>query len=67
MNNATTRIQMTEALNQAFEAETLAAARCCLETALACTKKLAKSGRLQAADVFAVNETRMALTARGWC
>ncbi len=64
----TARLQMNAALDQAFEeTEYLAAARCCLETALECCRSLALGKRLEPRDRLKVNETFAALAARGWC
>jgi hypothetical protein len=70
MNNAA-RIQSLHltalsALDQAFESTTVAMARCCLETALSAAKQLAELGSIKPALVESVNETKMALAARGW-
>lgn len=59
--------QALEALDQAFNSETEAAARCCLETALAAVQQLVRIGEVNPALPEAVNETRVALMARGWC
>lgn len=72
MNNAATRIEtlnltVLEALDQAFESETVAAAKCCLETALSAAQELARIGGATEELGMAVNETRVALMARGWC
>lgn len=64
---STARLQMNAALDQAFEAEHLAAARCCLETALECCRSLALGKQLAPRDRLRVNETFAALAARGWC
>lgn len=58
---------MTAALRQAFdETVHVAAARCCLETALAHCKALAAGGQLTETDRYDINETFAALAARGW-
>jgi len=64
----TARLQMNAALDQAFEeTEYLAAARCCLETALVHCRTLAIGKQLERRDQHRVNETFAALAARGWC
>lgn len=61
-----TRLQMNSALEQAFDAGTVAAARCCLETALVCCRALAADGALLCDDRLTINETFAALRSRGW-
>jgi hypothetical protein len=63
----TLSLTVLEALDQAFESETAASARCCLETALAAAKQLVALGGVDSALLEALNETRVALMARGWC
>lgn len=63
----TLHTQALEALDQAFHSETLAAAKCCLETALSAVQQLVRLGEVNPALSEAVSETRAALMARGWC
>lgn len=60
------RLQMFSALEQAFDCDTVAPARCCLESALAYCEALADGGQLKQDDRHTVNETFAALAARGW-
>jgi hypothetical protein len=56
-----------EALDQAFEAETVSVACGYLGAALAATQELSRLGTIHPALHEAVTETKMALAARGWC
>jgi hypothetical protein len=56
-----------EALDQAFTSTTSAMAACCLQTALSAVQQLVRIGEVNPALHEAVNETRVALMARGWC
>ena len=62
----TEKLTILAALESAFDSDTPAAARCCLQTALAATKRLAKAGRLTQDTELAVNEACAALRTRGW-
>jgi hypothetical protein len=63
----TLNLTVLEALDQAFESDNVAAAKCCLETALSAAKELARIGGATDELGLALNETRVALMARGWC
>jgi hypothetical protein len=63
----TLSLTVLEALDQAFESQNVAAARCCLETALSAAQELARIGGATEELGMALNETRVALMSRGWC
>lgn len=56
-----------ESLDGAFESESAEIARIHLTNALFAVRSLVRLGELNPAINEAVNETRVALMARGWC